>query len=528
MKIAKFYLFFILLCHSFFTHAQVIGSFQQIPESPFAAGKRPQDVAFSPFVNDNLFAAVVNSSDDTVSVYSVDTVTGVFIPVQPGSFSTGPHPIRIAFSPIVNGNLFAAVTNENPFNESSVSVFIVNTSTGDFTPVQPGSFSTGRGSEGIAFSPLVNDGINDHLFAAVANSQSDTISVFSVNLSTGDFTPVPGSPFIGDGNPVDVAFFPLINNGINDPLFAAVVNNKTVSVYSVDKTTGAFTASVPGSPFPTGNESNAIAISPLVNDKLFAAVTNEKPTRGSDGSISVYSVDPVTGVFTFVPGSPFAIILSSPQDIAFSPLVNGNLFAAVTAREQEEFDNILVYSVNTNTGLFTLLQEITPTEKGPKGIAYSPFVGGNLFAAVANRFSNNVSVYQVFLGGVFNPLPPRDLKGKGCKNIHFTRHGFSFLNILTWKAPSGDTPIVTYQIYRDKSLTQLIGEVPSDGNLKFKDRVRGSHKTYTYYVVSVDASGNISEPEKIKVSTFCEKGIRNKLCSKIKKILRPFARSSCL
>lgn len=75
-----------------------------------------------------------------------------------------------------------------------------------------------------------------------------------------------------------------------------------------------------------------------------------------------------------------------------------------------------------------------------------------------------------------------------------------YVNVLTWKAPqSSPTSPVEYRIYRDANLTKLIATIPANHKLIFKDHNRKKNKTYTYFVVSVDESGNISTPAVVKI-----------------------------
>src|ERR1700722_5144102 len=79
--------------------------------SPFATGgNSPTSVAYSPLINDNLFAAVANTASNNITTFQADTTTGIFTFV--GTQSTDTTPISIAYSPVVSGNLFVAVANQ--------------------------------------------------------------------------------------------------------------------------------------------------------------------------------------------------------------------------------------------------------------------------------------------------------------------------------------------------------------------------------------------------------------------------------
>lgn len=81
---------------------------------------------------------------------------------------------------------------------NQVTVFSANSSTGAFT--SPQSFSVEASPEGVAYSP-------DGNFLAVAKTQGDSISVYSVNSITGVLTSISGSP-VSINLPLPVAFSP--------------------------------------------------------------------------------------------------------------------------------------------------------------------------------------------------------------------------------------------------------------------------------------------------------------------------------
>jgi hypothetical protein len=307
--------------------------------------------------------------------------TGAWTQVTGSPFSTGTGPYGCAFSPLIIGNLFAATSN---FGSTTVSVYQVNTTTGAFTQVSGSPFSTGGSPLSVAFSPVVEG----NLFAAAANYAAKTVAIFSVNTTTGVFTPVSGSPFATDYFPNTVAFSPLVGGN----LFVATSNGNTVSsgtlsisVYKVNTTTGVLTE-VTGSPFTAGLWPHGIAFTPNLNGTVFAAIANN-----ASNTVSVYKVNTTTGAFTQISGSPFATG-SQPYNVAFSPVVGGNLYAAIP---NNNATTTSVYQVNTTTGAFTSLGTIT-VGSGPGDSAFSPLLtNGNLFLGTTNPGSNSAYVYQV-------------------------------------------------------------------------------------------------------------------------------------
>lgn len=248
---------------SIFNVNPVTGVFTPVFDSPFPSqGSGPFIVAYSPIVSDKLFLAVGNSNDNTISVYQVDSITGGLTAVAGSTINTGSIQYGLAYSPIIAGKLFAAVAN---YADNTVSVYQVDTDTGIFTPLLP-LVNTGSGPVGIAYSPV----IAGKLFAATANYNDNTISVYQVDTNTGAFTLI--SPPVATGiQPYDIAYSPLVNGN----LFAAVPNfaSNNASVYQVDTETGLFTP-VLGSPFDTDAGPIYIAFSPLLSGGLFAAIPN--------------------------------------------------------------------------------------------------------------------------------------------------------------------------------------------------------------------------------------------------------------
>lgn len=104
----------------------------------------------------------------------------------------------------------------------------------------------------------------------------------------------------------------------------------------------------------------------------------------------------------------------------------------------------------------------------------------------------------LFVGGEPTPpenlFPPEHVRGHQTKNRFATQT--DIINILTWRAPSRGIPPVKYQIFRDAALTHLVATLPADAQskFKFKDHNRREHKTYTYYLVSVNAENRHSTP----------------------------------
>ncbi|MBS0654349.1 MAG: beta-propeller fold lactonase family protein [Verrucomicrobia bacterium] len=369
LKLVKLYLFLILVCQSFILHAQDVGSFEPVEGSPFATGCNPTSIAFSPEVSGNLFAAVTNRANNTVSAYTVDIDSGTFTLVS--SFPTGHHPVSVDFSPEVSGNVFAAVASND-----SVFSYTVDTDSGVFTRASR-HFIAGD-CHSVAFSPEVSG----NLFAAIARTHEEDgdIFVYKVDINSGSFHFAQFDHVFDGAN--SVAFSPEVSGNVF--LADTIEFDDAVDVYKVNTNSGTLAFVTSGI---TSEGPFSVAFSPEVSGNVFAAVANRIA-----GNVNVYKVNTTTGTLTQVPGSPFAAGGHS-RSVAFSPEISGNLFAAVA----NEADNtVSVYIVDTATGTFTEVSDSPfPTGDRPYSVAFSPEVSGNVFAGVANYGDRTVSVYKV-------------------------------------------------------------------------------------------------------------------------------------
>jgi fibronectin type 3 domain-containing protein len=78
-----------------------------------------------------------------------------------------------------------------------------------------------------------------------------------------------------------------------------------------------------------------------------------------------------------------------------------------------------------------------------------------------------------------------------------------YINKITWTAPEyGEAP-VSYNIYRDPALTELVATIPASGTLQYYDHNRQPNVVYSYYITSVDSSGNQSTAASATVTNLC-------------------------
>ena len=91
-------------------------------------------------------------------------------------------------------------------------------------------------------------------FAYVANNNSNSVSAYTINSTTGALSPVSGSPFPTGSAPIAVAVDPS-----GKFVYVANNNSNSVSAYTINSTTGALSP-VSDSPFATGHIPMGITI----------------------------------------------------------------------------------------------------------------------------------------------------------------------------------------------------------------------------------------------------------------------------
>jgi 6-phosphogluconolactonase (cycloisomerase 2 family) len=412
------------------------GVITQIPGSPFPTnGSVPECVAYSP---DNLFLVAGNHGDkpSTISLFSVNQSTGALTQLDPttGSPSTNTLPTEgqlletIYYSP--NGK-FVAASLSSYGSFSAVAMYTANSSTGALTSA--GTFPTnhfvdGNISDEIAFSP-------DSTFIAQANSDSNTITIFTVDQSTGVLGPYNGSVY-GTDYPVPGASggCSSVSYSPNGNLLAVSDRNDNLFTFTLNNGVPTFAATIAPA-LPVTSSDTSIAFSP---DSQFIALAND-----FDTNIYVFSVA-ANGTMAQVAQ------LSSPQfisDLVFSPRVNDPI------------------SFLSGCG--------AANQSGPGFIA-----------------SYTVPVLSA------GPSSPQNLAASRTSNVFLLQT--DLINLITWSAPTSGTP-VAYNIYRDATLIDLIAIVPATSPLQFYDHNRQPNVTYTYYITAVDSNGNQSPASSVSI-----------------------------
>lgn len=236
-------------------------------------------------------------------------------------------------------------------------VYAFSNQAGTLIPVAGSPFTTPATSSPGYSQPatlMVVDQTNQFLYV----STSGGIEAFSINQSTGQLTPIAGSPF---GTDIPSPWTEVITPN-NMFLYALSAKNSGVMYgFSVDQTSGALTP-LPGSPFSTGS-CGSVTPGGTIGIPGPDNMTIASAGKFMYDNCGVYSLDQTNGTVTQVSGQ-------GPGDW---PVIDptGQFLWAITSNQTACFScdvGVQVYSVDTNTGAFTAIPNgyisITDTEVG--------------------------------------------------------------------------------------------------------------------------------------------------------------------
>jgi 6-phosphogluconolactonase (cycloisomerase 2 family) len=175
------------------------GALTAIAGSPYPAGDSTSAVAVDPS-NRFLYAtnqgATGGPGSNTVSAYTINSVTGALSAVAGSPFASVASPVAIAVEPTGH---FAYVAN---LHDNTVSAFTINLGTGALSAIAGGpSVPGGDGPRHLSVHPS-----GKFLYLSVGNEA--TLWAYSIDPSTGALAPVPSSPFQAPTAPGTLAISP--------------------------------------------------------------------------------------------------------------------------------------------------------------------------------------------------------------------------------------------------------------------------------------------------------------------------------
>ena len=241
-----------------FAYNSVDGKLTTVAGSPFPAGSTPVQTVQAGLQGEFLYVSNNNDSAGGISAYTIDSNTGALTPIAGSPFPTGtagsfPGPSAM----VVNNNfLYVALAGSaNPNNK--IIGFAIDPNTGVLTTLQGSPFATGSDPLYMALVPVTSIGFQAFLFAA--NVQDGTISAFTADGNSGILTPVSGSPYVSGTSIGGVTIAPYTTGNGRFFLYAADPQSQAVRAYTIDGTTGALSP-MSGSPFPAGTDPSLLTV----------------------------------------------------------------------------------------------------------------------------------------------------------------------------------------------------------------------------------------------------------------------------
>jgi 6-phosphogluconolactonase (cycloisomerase 2 family) len=299
---------------------------------------------------------------------------------------------------------FAFVANQT----GSVSVFTIDALTGGLTRVAGSPFAAGTFPWGVAATP-------DQRFVYLTNQGGASISGYAINARTGALTPLPGSPFTATGQPRGLAAHPsgrflYVANAGTGRVIGYAINQSTGALIPVPGTgaaVGSFTSLVAAHPsgaflYAVAGSGNTLA-SIAVNDTtgeittVGSTATDTSPAGlavdptgryafvggGTPATMRVYALDQSSGVASPLPANTISIPFA-PNTMAMHP--SGSFMYAGSGST-----TFLGFRVNSATGAVSLLS--SPSFSGNAyAVAVDP---SGLFGYRTNDAASNVSAFGI-------------------------------------------------------------------------------------------------------------------------------------
>ncbi len=284
---------------------------------------------------------------------------------------------------INRGRQFVYVSNVNTSSPSdTLSMYSINPTTGQLEALSPGSLSVGDDPYDLLVSPLGN-------YLYVANAGDNTISQYTINFTTGALSAL--SPVtVATGSTPYAMIIPSNEQNFYIPMGGS---SGPGDIYQYQM--GSQGALTPLSPniINSGNNPWFMAITP--NDQYaYCSIFNGFGDSNPD-TIEMFSRDPITGLLSSL--SPASVATGDkPWHINVHP--NGNYVYNVNYGS----GTVTGYAVNASTGQLSALAG-SPFSVGasPIGLAIDP---QGRFLYVANNGNNTVSMFTVETSGALTVI----------------------------------------------------------------------------------------------------------------------------
>ena len=375
------------------------GALAELSGSPYAMGSQPGAMSVDP-TGRFLYVAGTNAPGQGLFEFTIDGNTGMLTPA-PGSPQGGLFATSFAFDPLGN---YAYLSTGSPSAglSSPILVCTINFATGMLRPVGAGQPSSGGASASAIFP-------GGSLLYSV-DAVTSELDAFTVGGNGAVLAESTGSPYSVPHNPASLVVHPAGS-------FLYVVNQNqsyqtnsspsqydgSISVFTINSGSGAITP-ISGPPISAGINPLSIVVDPTGR---FAYATATIYPFGFTGAAQIlsFSIDPVSGILTPLPGTPWTDpgpVSNTGMQLAISP------GAFTAANPAPTVSSLSPASTNATGTPLTLL--VNGTNFVPASTVYfggqarvTTFVSSSqLSAKILASDIDNGGTAVVF---VFNPLP---------------------------------------------------------------------------------------------------------------------------
>jgi 6-phosphogluconolactonase len=281
-------------------------------------------------------------------------------------------------------------------NQSTVSALSASPSTGQLTPLAGSPYKTGSGS--IA---LTSDPVRGRLY--VANSGSGNISGFTIDLKSGALSPVASSPFPAESGMDSLAITP--DGGF---VYGVTGNSANLWGYSVDSG-GALTPTglLPTLIAASATNSSSVAIDPS-GKYVYTATGNSVSTN-----IYGFSRDTATGVLSPLSGFPLPVAGLANKTV-FDP--SGKFWLVTGTNEFGTMGGIEVFSLNASTGALSLVTGPVQVGNDPAAVAVD---ASGKYVYVPNTSDATISAFTLDSNsGALSPVTGSPFPSGGNGNVN--------------------------------------------------------------------------------------------------------------
>ncbi len=437
---------------------------------------RPLHTASFIYVSDESNVAVLDSATNSI-------VTSITVP--PLSIDFSPIPSCIAVAP--NGTTACVgVYQEDSTNSTDASTIgIINTSLS--VPILTNTATLIASSPNTIRTTCVAYTTDSNAVYVGVNTGTSPSVIFSV-------TNVMGSPTVDTAIPIpDATSVP------TDIAIANTSNGETA--YIVTNAADIYYMYIPGN-IPIAIDTTGITADSL-SGIVIAPGDKTAYALGTDYSnILIYSIDTSSNTVTNLL-SPILI----PGEGGPSGITTDGTYLYVTGASNR---NLYIIPINNPEMASTI-----PLAGQPNCLSISPD-GSTVYIGYKNggvvsyfvpsgspadlTQSIGSSIYNNSIATLPLIFPPASISG--CKTQNMFLLQTDFINNITWTAPTTGNP-AAYAMYRDPALTQLVSIIPANSPLQYYDHGRNPSMTYSYYIVSVDTSGNQSAVASVTVTNHC-------------------------